>query len=91
MEEYLPGAKKAEIIRRNMKRMIQAKNICFSHDGQEFAVCSSEGLLIYSLDEAQFFNPLQLDMDITITAALQQFKQKEYLNSLIVYYIYIYI
>lgn len=58
----MPGAKKlnnAQLQKRNTKLAIRIKNLSFSPDGTNFAVATTEGLLIYSLANSDdgLFNP----------------------------------
>lgn len=56
----------------------------FSPNGRSWAAATTEGLLIYSLDDSYIFDPFDLDIDITPQTIFQTLKEKEYLKSLIV-------
>ena len=50
---------------RKTRPVIRTKCVRFAPTGRAWAAASTEGLLIYSLDEALTFDPFDLDMDIT--------------------------
>ncbi len=60
----------------------------FAPTNRAWAAATTEGIYLYSLDTSLTFSPLMLDIDITPKAALEAFKQKSYLKSLI-YAIYL--
>ncbi|CAN0509783.1 unnamed protein product, partial [Laminaria digitata] len=45
----------------------EARSTCvrFSPTGREWAACTTDGLLLYSLDEAAVFDPSDLDESVT--------------------------
>ncbi|CAL4106663.1 unnamed protein product, partial [Meganyctiphanes norvegica] len=49
---------------------------------RSWACCSSEGLLVYSLDNDWLFDPLQLDITNTPSAVKQKLHKKEYSTAL---------
>jgi periodic tryptophan protein 2 len=55
-----------------------------SPTGRAWCAATTEGLLIYSLDERMIFDPLDLDVDITPDNILKTLKKKEYLKALVV-------
>lgn len=61
----LPGSKKGDMASRTFKPEIRVYSIQFSPTGQSFAAASTEGLLIYSLDSGQVFDPFMLEESIT--------------------------
>ena len=50
--------------------------------GREWAATTTEGLLVYSLDKNLFFDPFDLDMDITPDNVKKTLKDKEYTTAL---------
>jgi periodic tryptophan protein 2 len=61
----LPGVKKGDLSSRKVKPEVRSKCVRFSPNGSAWAAASTEGLLIYSLDENIMFDPFDLDVDIT--------------------------
>ena len=56
----VPGALKGDLgARTTTMPVMQIKNVSFSPDNQSFALVSTEGLLVYALDESLFFEPLE--------------------------------
>lgn len=46
--------------------------------GRSWAACSTEGLLIYSLDQSLLFNPYELEEDVTPARVRQAIMNEEY-------------
>ncbi|KAG8187097.1 hypothetical protein JTE90_023939 [Oedothorax gibbosus] len=61
----VPGSKKIDRSSRSFKPEIVVTSIQFSPTGRSFAATSTEGLLVYSLDNNVMFDPFDLDIDIT--------------------------
>ena len=81
--EYIPAAKRSESIKRNAHPTFRVRNIKMSPTGRAWSSATTEGLLIYSLDDTLLFDPFELDIDITpqnIEATLQS---KNYLKALV--------
>lgn len=79
----LPGSHKGDPSLRNVRPEIRVTAIKFSPTAAAFAAASTEGLLIYSVDETILFDPFDLDVDITPEATLESLKEKEYLVALV--------
>lgn len=79
----LPGSHKGDPSLRNVRPEIRVTSIVFSPTAAAFAAASTEGLLIYSVDETILFDPFDLDVDITPESTLESLKEKEYLTALI--------
>jgi periodic tryptophan protein 2 len=88
IDRSLPGAKKGkDATARTLKHEVRVTGVEFAPAGRSFCACSTEGLLIYSLDNTgmEDFDPFDLDIDITpqnIRAILQQ-REPQYLKALI--------
>eukprot|EP01125_Pyxidicula_operculata_P013684 TRINITY_DN4548_c0_g1_i1.p1 TRINITY_DN4548_c0_g1~~TRINITY_DN4548_c0_g1_i1.p1 ORF type:complete len:872 (+),score=155.80 TRINITY_DN4548_c0_g1_i1:28-2643(+) len=67
----------------NKRQAIKVTSIRFSPSTRQWACCSTEGLLVYSLDGQLLFDPFQLDLDITPTTIYSTLKNKQYMKSLI--------
>ncbi|RNA14795.1 periodic tryptophan 2 -like protein [Brachionus plicatilis] len=61
----LPGVVKGDYSSRVFKPEIQVSCVRFSPTARSWSACTTEGLLIYSLDTSLIFDPFDLDMDIT--------------------------
>lgn len=84
VDNTLPGAARGgDIGDRKVRPQIRTTSIQFSPTGQSFSAASTEGLLIYSQDDMMLFDPLDLDMDVTIDTTLETLKEKQYLTALI--------
>lgn len=68
-EEALPGAKRSAS-KRLKNREVWTKCVRFAPTGRQWAAASSDGLLVFSLDDAADFDPADLDVDVTPEAAL---------------------
>ena len=67
MEKFdiLPGVQKGDFSSRKTKQAIHSKCVSFSPNGHYWCAASTEGLVIYSLDRAMTFDPMDLELDIT--------------------------
>jgi periodic tryptophan protein 2 len=74
--ENLPGTTKN-------KFAIKIISVKFSNTNRSFAVGTTEGIYIYSLDSTMSFSPLQLGIDVTTNSALEAFNQGSYLKALV--------
>ncbi|OLL21793.1 Periodic tryptophan protein 2 [Neolecta irregularis DAH-3] len=83
IDNTLPGATRGDLSRRRVRPEIRASAVRFSPTGRSFAVASTEGLLIYSLDDHLIFDPFDLEIDITPSTTLSIVKEKEYLKALV--------
>ena len=64
-ETNLPGVKKGDMSSRKVKPEVRTKCVRFSPNGSAWAAASTEGLLVYTLDDNLVFDPFDLDIDIT--------------------------
>jgi periodic tryptophan protein 2 len=83
MDVSLPGASRGDLSKRRYRQEARSKCVRFSPTGRVWAAASTEGLLIYSLDETITFDPFDLDMDLTPQSVLSVLAQGQYLKSLI--------
>src|SRR5690606_17010926 len=65
IDNTLPGATKGDLSVRKIRPEVRVTGVQFGPTGSTFAAASTEGLLIYSLDNVTTFDPFDLDMDIT--------------------------
>jgi periodic tryptophan protein 2 len=61
----LPGVVKGDHSARSFKPEIQVTCVKFSPTARSWCACSTEGLLIYSIDSSLIFDPFDLDIEIT--------------------------
>ncbi|CAJ0641939.1 2030_t:CDS:2 [Entrophospora sp. SA101] len=83
LDVSLPGTQKGDLSARKTLPEIRSKSIKFSPTGRTWAAATTEGLLIYSLDETLLFDPFDLEIDITPFSVLETLKSKEYLKALV--------
>ena len=85
IDRTLPGSKRGgdPSVRKKMSE-VRVTGVAFSPIGRAFCAASTEGLLIYSVDTAPLFDPIDLDLAITPASTLHVLqKQKDYLKALI--------
>lgn len=68
---------------RNFKPEIKVFSVRFSPSAQSWAAATTEGLLIYSLDQGIVFDPINLSLEVTPKAARDCLKNFEYSSALI--------
>ncbi|VDO26263.1 unnamed protein product [Haemonchus placei] len=61
----LPGSKHFDLGERSARPQIAVYAVTFCPTGRQFAVCSTEGVGVYSLDTVGLFDPFQLDSQTT--------------------------
>ncbi|KAH3679327.1 hypothetical protein WICMUC_001067 [Wickerhamomyces mucosus] len=84
IDNSLPGAKRGgDPSLRKTRPAIRITAIQFSPTAASFAAASTEGILIYSIDDRVIFDPFDLDVDITPESTLESLKEKNYLNALV--------
>lgn len=65
------------------RALIRSRCVSLSPQGRHFACATTEGLLIYSLDDDLVFDPTDLGEDVTPQAIYSSLKQKLYLRALL--------
>jgi len=85
LDTSLPGASRGagDMSIRRFRQEARTKCVRFSPTGRAWAAASTEGLLIYSLDETVTFDPFELSIDLTPQAVLQVLAEQEYLKALV--------
>ena len=85
MDTSLPGASRGagDMSIRKYRQEARTKCIRFSPTGRAWAAASTEGLLIYSLDETVSFDPFDLSIDLTPQSIIEVLSAREFLKSLI--------
>lgn len=83
MDHALPGAQRGDLSKRRYRQEARTKCVRFSPTGKAWASASTEGLLIYSLDDTIAFDPFDLDMDLTPAAVMTVIERREFLKALV--------
>lgn len=84
IDRSLPGAKRGDPGARRKNPEVRVTGVAFSPSGTSFCACSTEGLLIYSLDSTVQFDPFDLNMEITPASTLGVLQnEKDYLKALV--------
>ncbi|ODV88017.1 hypothetical protein CANARDRAFT_192731 [[Candida] arabinofermentans NRRL YB-2248] len=83
LDAALPGSNRGDISSRATRPEIRVSSVGFSPTANAFACASTEGLLIYSIDDAFIFDPFDLDVDVTPEATLGILQEGDYLTSLV--------
>ncbi|SPN97215.1 probable periodic tryptophan protein PWP2 [Cephalotrichum gorgonifer] len=82
--DALPGSKRGDPSARKKLPEIRITSVGFSPAGTSFCAASTEGLLIYSLDNKLQFDPFDLNMEITPASTLAVLQgEKDYLKALV--------
>ena len=61
----LPGTRKGDMSSRRHRPEVLVSKIKFSPTGRDFCASTTEGILVYSLDDESMFDPADLELDIT--------------------------
>lgn len=82
VDSRLPGSHRGDVGLRSTRPEIRVMSVGFSPTANAFAAASTEGLLIYSVDDSLIFDPIDLDIDVTPENTLLCLKEGEYLNAI---------
>lgn len=84
LDKSLPGARSGDLSKRKYRPEARTKCVKFSPTGRSWAAASTEGLLIYSLDDSVAFDPFELDVDITPETILETlYEERLYLKAFV--------
>ena len=83
-DRTLPGATRGDLSARKTRPEVRVPAVAFSPTGRAFCAASTEGLLVYSLDNALQFDPFDLDLDITPASTIAAVHSKDYLLALVI-------
>jgi len=85
MDTTLPGAARGagDMSVRKYRQEARTKCVRFSPTGRAWAAASTEGLLIYTLDESLAFDPFDLTIDLTPQSILKVLRKRAYLKALV--------
>ncbi|KAJ1517951.1 hypothetical protein HMI54_003244 [Coelomomyces lativittatus] len=80
--QNLPGATRGDLSERSTRPKIQASCVRFSTTGRKFAVASTLGVVLFSMDHPIVFDPLDLDLEVTPMTIQSCLSSKQYSNAL---------
>ncbi|EEB05556.1 U3 snoRNP-associated protein Utp1 [Schizosaccharomyces japonicus yFS275] len=83
IDNSLPGATRGDLSSRRVRPEAMCRCIQFSPGGESFAAASTEGLVVYSLNNALVFDPFNLDIDITPETIAAASAEGEHLLALV--------
>ncbi|KAH7344776.1 quinon protein alcohol dehydrogenase-like superfamily [Rhizoctonia solani] len=83
IDHSLPGTQRGDLSKRRSRQEARTKCVRFSPTGRSWAAVSTEGLLIYSLDDTIAFDPFDIDLDITPQSALEVLSTGDHLKALV--------
>ncbi|PRT53626.1 Periodic tryptophan protein 2 [Wickerhamiella sorbophila] len=83
IDDTLPGASRGDLSARRVRPEIRTSGIKFSPTSASFSTASTEGLLVYAIDTKVQFDPVDLDVDVTVDACIEALNRHEFLQALI--------
>jgi len=83
LDRTLPGVGRGDLSKRRYRREARTSCVRFSPTGRAWAAASTEGLLIYSLDESVAFDPFDLDVELTPQSVLATLAKREHVKALV--------
>lgn len=83
IDKTLPGATRGDASVRRTRPEIRVSSVAFSPTARSFCAASTEGLLIYSLDNLVQFDPFDLDTDVTPATTIETLAKGDYLHALV--------
>lgn len=79
----MPGQKHPDMSLRDLKPEIACRHVEFSPTGRGFVTITTEGLLIYKLDDDNLFNSFDISIDVSTIKYHEMIKQKDYGQALL--------
>ncbi|KAJ1343120.1 hypothetical protein BSLG_002146 [Batrachochytrium salamandrivorans] len=83
IDSSLPGVHSGDKSLRRTRPSARTKGVRVSPTGRSWAAASTEGLLVYSLDERIIFDPFDLEIDITPDTVREVLAQKDWTRALV--------
>ncbi|KAL2919776.1 U3 snoRNP protein [Polyrhizophydium stewartii] len=83
LDRSLPGVQSGDKSLRQTRPQARTKGVRFAPTGRSWAAASTEGLLVYSLDDRIVFDPFDLEMDITPDAVRETLAAQDYTRALV--------
>ncbi|KAI0942189.1 hypothetical protein AcW1_009509 [Taiwanofungus camphoratus] len=82
-DQELPGARRGDLAKRRVKEEARTTCVRFAPTGRAWAAATTEGLLIYSLDQNATFDPVDLAVEVTPQSVLSLLSSRAFLPALI--------
>jgi periodic tryptophan protein 2 len=82
-DRSLPGASRGDFSGRRTRLAVRSKAVRFAPTGAQWAVATTDGLLLYSLDPSLLFEPSELSMDVTPANVRRALGRKEFAAALV--------
>ncbi|KXS20166.1 WD40 repeat-like protein [Gonapodya prolifera JEL478] len=79
----LPGVQKGDLSRRKTQPEIRVMEVRFAPTGRSWAAATTEGLMIYSVDDDIAFDPFDLDIDVTPQTTKRVVAQGDWTRALV--------
>ncbi|KAI9366885.1 WD40 repeat-like protein [Zopfochytrium polystomum] len=84
LDTHLPGAQRGDkSLRVQQRPEIRTKGVRFSPTATTWAAASTEGLLLYSLDDSIMFDPYDLEIDITPESIMEVLEDRDFTRALV--------
>ena len=83
IDHTLPGATRGDLSLRQTRPEVRVPAVAFSPTGKAFCAASTEGLLVYSVDTAVQFDPVDLDLDVTPENTLGSIVEQDFSRALV--------
>lgn len=83
IDRTMPGSKYRTMPQGRTKAEVRISALAFSPTGRSFCAASTEGLLVYTLENTLQFDPFNLEISITPASTLQTIIEKDYLRGLV--------
>ncbi len=83
IDRTLPGASRGDFSVRRTRPEVRVPGVAFSPTGRAFCAASTEGLLVYSVDNALQFDPFDLDINVTPATTLAAMDENDFLRALV--------
>lgn len=78
----LPGVKRGDLGERSINPIVAAYALQFSPTMRSFAAATTEGILIYSLDTVDYFDPYELDEGVSPITVKESLDNQQYADAL---------
>ncbi|XP_037272246.2 periodic tryptophan protein 2 homolog [Rhipicephalus microplus] len=79
----LPGVKKGDLSSRSFKPEVRVSAVSFSPTGRAWAAATTEGVLVYSLDNTLVFDPFELEQGVTPATIRAAAREKDYVRAVV--------
>ncbi|CAD5119322.1 DgyrCDS7945 [Dimorphilus gyrociliatus] len=78
----LPGVRKGDFSGRRASPDVRISQVSWSNTGRQFVAASTDGIMVFSLDQDKNFNPIDLEIEITPNKVFESLKSKDYFAAL---------